>query len=120
MVSLMTLHASKGLEFPHVFLIGMEEEMLPHKQNMESPGLEEERRLAYVGITRAQHTLTMTYANKRRKYGEDMACDPSRFLEELPQDNLKWEGKPGVVVSQEEKLEEGNAHLSNLKSFLKK
>ena len=120
MVSLMTLHASKGLEFPHVFLIGMEEEMLPHKQNMESPGLEEERRLAYVGITRAQHTLTMTYANKRRKYGEDMSCDPSRFLEELPQDNLKWEGKPGVVVSQEEKLEEGNAHLSNLKSFLKK
>ncbi|MBN2865972.1 MAG: DNA helicase Rep [Thiotrichales bacterium] len=120
MVSLMTLHASKGLEFPHVFLIGMEEEMLPHKQNMESPGLEEERRLAYVGITRAQHTLTMTYANKRRKYGEDMTCDPSRFLEELPQDNLKWEGKPGVVVSQEEKLEEGNAHLSNLKSFLKK
>ena len=120
MVSLMTLHASKGLEFPHVFLIGMEEEMLPHKQNMESPGLEEERRLAYVGITRAQHTLTMTYANKRRKYGEDMSCDPSRFLEELPQDNLKWEGKPGVVVSQEEKLEEGNAHLSSLKSFLKK
>ena len=120
MVSLMTLHASKGLEFPHVFLIGMEEEMLPHKQNMESPGLEEERRLAYVGITRAQHTLTMTYANKRRKYGEDMTCDPSRFLEELPQDNLKWEGKPGVVVSQEEKLEEGNAHLSSLKSFLKK
>jgi len=120
MVSLMTLHASKGLEFPHVFLIGMEEEMLPHKQNMESPGLEEERRLAYVGITRAQHTLTMTYANKRRKYGEDMTCDPSRFLEELPAENLKWEGKPGVVVSQEEKLEEGNAHLSNLKSFLKK
>lgn len=120
MVSLMTLHASKGLEFPHVFLIGMEEEMLPHKQNMESPGLEEERRLAYVGITRAQHTLTMTYANKRRKYGEDMNCDPSRFLEELPLENLRWEGKPGVVISQEEKLEEGNAHLSNLKSFFKK
>lgn len=120
MVSLMTLHASKGLEFPHVFLIGMEEEMLPHKQNLESPGLEEERRLAYVGITRAQHTLTMTYANKRRKYGEDMDCEPSRFLEELPQDNLRWEGKPGVVISPEEKLEEGNAHLSNLKSLLKK
>ena len=120
MVSLMTLHASKGLEFPHVFLIGMEEEMLPHKQNMESPGLEEERRLAYVGITRAQHSMTMTYATKRRKYGEDMACAPSRFLEELPQEVLKWEGKPGQVVSKEEQLEQGNAHLANLKSFLKK
>ncbi len=120
MVSLMTLHASKGLEFPHVFLIGMEEEMLPHKQNMESPGLEEERRLAYVGITRAQHTMTMTYATKRRKYGEDMTCEPSRFLEELPEEALKWEGKPGQVVSKEEQLEQGNAHIANLKSFLKK
>jgi len=120
MVSLMTLHASKGLEFPHVFLIGMEEELLPHKQNLESPGLEEERRLAYVGITRAQRSLTMTYATKRRKYGEDMRCEPSRFLEELPEDALQWEGKPGVVVSKEEQLETGNAHIANLKSFLKK
>ena len=119
MVSLMTLHASKGLEFPHVFLIGMEEELLPHKQNLESPGLEEERRLAYVGITRAQQTLTLTYASKRRKYGEDMPCEPSRFLDELPQDILKWEGKPGVVLSKEEQQEHGNAHLANLKSFLK-
>jgi len=120
MVSLMTLHASKGLEFPHVFLIGMEEELLPHKQNLESPGLEEERRLAYVGITRAQRSLTMTYATKRRKYGEDMRCEPSRFLEELPSESLQWEGKPGVVVSKEEQLETGNAHIANLKSFLKK
>jgi len=120
MVSLMTLHASKGLEFPHVFLIGMEEELLPHKQNLESPGLEEERRLAYVGITRAQRSLTMTYATKRRKYGEDMRCEPSRFLEELPPESLQWEGKPGVVVSKEEQLETGNAHIANLKSFLKR
>ncbi len=120
MISLMTLHASKGLEFPHVFLIGMEEELLPHKQNLESPGLEEERRLAYVGITRAQRSLTMTYANKRKKYGEETACEPSRFLDELPEEALKWEGKPGVELSEEEKLEHGNAHLANLKSFLKK
>lgn len=120
MVSLMTLHASKGLEFPHVFLIGMEEELLPHKQNLESPGLEEERRLAYVGITRAQRTLTMTYANKRRKYGEDTACEPSRFLDELPADALNWEGKPGVVVTREEQLDHGNAQLANIKSFLQK
>lgn len=120
MVSLMTLHASKGLEFPHVFLIGMEEELLPHKQNLESPGLEEERRLAYVGITRAQRSLTMTYATKRKKYGEEMACDPSRFLQELPAELLHWEGKPGVVVSKEEQVEHGNAQLANLRSMLKR
>ncbi|MBO1923299.1 DNA helicase Rep [Thiomicrorhabdus sp. 6S3-12] len=118
MISLMTLHASKGLEFPHVFLIGMEEELLPHKQNLESPGLEEERRLAYVGITRAKQTLTMTYASKRRKYGEDMACEPSRFLHELPQELLHWEGKPGVVISEEEKLKHGNENLASLRSML--
>ncbi len=118
MVSLMTLHASKGLEFPHVFLIGMEEELLPHKQNMESPGLEEERRLAYVGVTRAKRSLTMTYANKRRKGGEDVACEPSRFLFEIPEEGLKWEGKPGVVISKEENLQHGNDHLENLKAML--
>ncbi|BBP42640.1 DNA helicase Rep [Thiosulfativibrio zosterae] len=117
-VSLMTLHASKGLEFPHVFLIGMEEELLPHKQNLESPGLEEERRLAYVGITRAQRSLTMTYAQKRRKYGEDTPCDPSRFLDELPEDCLVWEGKPGAVMSEEEQKVTGNAHLDNLRAML--
>ena len=118
MISLMTLHASKGLEFPHVFLVGMEEELLPHKQNMESPGLEEERRLAYVGLTRAQRSLTMSYANKRRKGGDDVACEPSRFLFELPEDGLKWEGKPGVVLSKEENLEHGNSHLEDIKSML--
>lgn len=117
-VSLMTLHASKGLEFPHVFLIGMEEELLPHKQNLESPGLEEERRLAYVGITRAQRSLTMTYAKKRKKYGEQLHCEPSRFLTELPEDCLQWEGKPGVERSAEEQKVLGNAHLDNLKAML--
>ncbi|MDX1795257.1 MAG: DNA helicase Rep [Hydrogenovibrio sp.] len=118
MVTLMTLHASKGLEFPHVFLIGMEEELLPHKQNLESPGLEEERRLAYVGITRAQKSLTMTYAKKRKKYGEELRCEPSRFLSELPEELLEWEGKPGVEISEEEKKVNGNAHLDNLKAML--
>lgn len=118
MVSLMTLHASKGLEFPYVFLIGMEEEFLPHKQNLESPGLEEERRLAYVGITRAKRTLTMTYASKRRKYGEDTACEPSRFLYELPEELLQWEGKPGVEITQEEKIKQGNDNLASIRSML--
>ncbi|WP_019894891.1 DNA helicase Rep [Hydrogenovibrio halophilus] len=117
-VTLMTLHASKGLEFPHVFLIGMEEELLPHKQNLESPGLEEERRLAYVGITRAQRSLTMTYAKKRRKYGDTIRCEPSRFLEELPEEHLHWEGKPGTEMSPEERKANSLAHIDRLKAML--
>ncbi len=120
MVSLMTLHASKGLEFPHVFLIGMEENLLPHKQNLEGAGLEEERRLAYVGITRAQRSLTMSYAQKRHQYGEEVSCNPSRFLEEIPTECLEWEGKPGIEQSPEEQKITGNAHLNNLRSMLKK
>lgn len=118
MVSLMTLHASKGLEFPHVFLIGMEEEILPHKQNLESPGLEEERRLAYVGVTRAQRSLTITYAKKRRQYGEDKSCLPSRFLEEMPEEILDWDGKPGVVLTHEEKVEIADNAIANIRQML--
>ena len=119
-ISLMTLHASKGLEFPHVFLIGMEEELLPHVQNLESPGLEEERRLAYVGITRAERSLTMTYAKNRKKYGEKISCKPSRFLEELPAELLQWDGNPNILVSEEEKKDKGNSALNDLKKMLNK
>ncbi|WP_370276950.1 DNA helicase Rep [Pontibacterium sp.] len=91
-VQLMTLHASKGLEFPHVFLMGMEEELLPHRNSIETDNIEEERRLAYVGITRARQTLTMTLANQRKQYGEVVDCAPSRFLAELPQEDLAIEG----------------------------
>ena len=117
-VTLMTLHASKGLEFPHVFLIGMEEALLPHKQNLESPGLEEERRLAYVGITRAQRSLTMTYAKKRRKYGEAIACEPSRFLTELPEDHLHWEGKPGCEMTEAQRQAHSLDQIDQLKAML--
>ncbi|MBD3609175.1 MAG: DNA helicase Rep [Gammaproteobacteria bacterium] len=117
-VTLMTLHASKGLEFPHVFLIGMEEELLPHRTSIEEGNIEEERRLAYVGITRAQRTLTMTYAKKRKKGGEMVKVEFSRFLEELPQDDLDWEGSRGPELSQEEKQERGKAHLANLRGIL--
>ena len=116
-ISLMTLHASKGLEFPHVFLIGMEEELLPHAQNLESPGLEEERRLAYVGITRAEKSLTMTHAKKRKKFGEKISCKPSRFLEELPIELLQWDGNPNIIMTDEEKKESGNATLNGLKAL---
>ena len=86
-VTLMTLHAAKGLEFPLVFLAGMEEGLFPHSRTFTDPtGLEEERRLCYVGMTRAMDTLVMTRARYRRRYGNDMpeASIPSRFLEEVP------------------------------------
>lgn len=120
-VTLMTLHASKGLEFPHVFLIGMEEELLPHRTSIEEGNIEEERRLAYVGITRAQRTLTMTYAKKRKKGGEMVKVEPSRFLEELPQDDLEWEGgRNATEYTPEEKQERGKSHLANLRGMLDK
>ncbi|MBY4676493.1 DNA helicase Rep [Marinobacterium arenosum] len=91
-VQLMTLHASKGLEFPHVYLMGMEEELLPHRNSIEDGNIEEERRLAYVGITRAQRTLIMTLASQRKQYGEMIDCAPSRFIDELPPEDLVVEG----------------------------
>ena len=87
---LMTLHTAKGLEFPLVFLSGMEEGLFPHSMAMESgeDGLEEERRLCYVGITRAMQTLYMTHAESRRIFGQEKYCRPSRFIAELPAELL--------------------------------
>lgn len=84
-VQLMTLHSAKGLEFPVVFIVGMEEGMFPSQMSMDESGrLEEERRLAYVGITRAMEKLTITYAESRRLYGKEVYHRPSRFIGELP------------------------------------
>ncbi len=116
-VVLMTLHGAKGLEFPHVYLVGMEEELLPHRSSIEEDNIAEERRLAYVGITRAQTTLVMTCAERRRRAGELTRCEPSRFLAELPADDLRWEGR-GATMSVEEKKARGNANLANLKAML--
>ncbi len=91
-VQLLTLHASKGLEYPHVFMVGMEEELLPHRTSIEEDNIEEERRLTYVGITRARERLVMTLAATRRQYGENLDTTPSRFLDELPQEDLVYEG----------------------------
>ena len=88
-VHMMTLHAAKGLEFPLVFLVGMEEGLFPGKQSMEEPGrLEEERRLCYVGMTRAMEKLVISYAEIRRIYGREEYHRPSRFLSELPSELL--------------------------------
>ncbi|HRE31581.1 MAG TPA: 3'-5' exonuclease, partial [Candidatus Berkiella sp.] len=92
MVQLMTLHAAKGLEFPHVYIIGWEEECLPHKTSIAQDMVNEERRLAYVGMTRAQKTLTLTYPKQRKRYGEMQTITPSRFLDELPEDYIVREG----------------------------
>tara|TARA_R100001509_G_scaffold135506_1_gene89256 strand:- start:450 stop:2447 length:1998 start_codon:yes stop_codon:yes gene_type:complete len=114
-VQLMTMHAAKGLEFPHVYIIGMEENLLPHRVSVEEDNIEEERRLAYVGITRARETLTMTHALKRRQYGEMVSCEPSRFLSELPPDDLMWEG--GDAQTEADRLKHASATLSSLKSL---
>ena len=117
-VQMMTLHASKGLEFPYVFILGMEEEILPHRSSIEADTIEEERRLAYVGITRARQNLAMTFAAKRKQYGEIIECMPSRFLDELPQEDLEWEGQEDAPV--EVKAARGNDALAAMRAMLKK
>lgn len=83
----MTLHSAKGLEFPQVFIVGMEEGMFPSQMSLDEGGrLEEERRLAYVGVTRAMQKLTLTYAETRRLYGKEVYHRPSRFIGELPEE----------------------------------
>jgi ATP-dependent DNA helicase Rep len=114
-VQLMTLHSAKGLEFAHVFLVGFEEELIPHRNSAETPaGVAEERRLAYVGITRAAKTLSITHAAERKRWGEVSACAPSRFLQELPADDLEWRG--GEKADPAEARERGRAHLKALRA----
>lgn len=115
-VSLMTLHAAKGLEFPHVTIVGLEEEILPHRSSIEDDMVEEERRLFYVGITRAQHELTLSYANQRKRYGEQIDCKPSRFLDELDEQHIVWEEK--IANDPARRDEVGAAHLSAMRAIL--
>lgn len=116
-VQLMTLHASKGLEFPYVFMIGMEEGLLPHQSSIDEDNIEEERRLAYVGITRAQQELIFSYTKERRQFGEVIQPEPSRFLYELPQDDLTWEHNK-AKASKEDIQKTGEKGISNLRNLL--
>lgn len=121
-VQLMTLHASKGLEFPCVYLMGLAEGILPHQNSLdqEDPAraIEEERRLAYVGLTRAQQKLTLSYALKKKQYGEEIVLEPSRFLLELPQDDLSWPHKKQETEAQRQ--QKGLNYLNNMKALLNK
>ncbi|MGF1529174.1 MAG: UvrD-helicase domain-containing protein [Candidatus Competibacterales bacterium] len=116
-VALMTLHAAKGLEFPHVFIIGLEDDVLPHRNSLaDERSLAEERRLLYVGVTRAQRSLALTLAKRRKRYGEWVDCTPSRFLDELPK-SMGWEGGK-ATVSPAERQARGRAQLAHLKAML--
>ncbi|MDX1399550.1 MAG: 3'-5' exonuclease, partial [Oceanospirillum sp.] len=107
---------AKGLEYPHVYIIGMEEDLLPHRNSIDEGNIEEERRLAYVGITRARETLTLSFASQRKQFGEMLNCTPSRFLDELPEADLAWEGKENAP--DEAKRARGHAALDALKKRL--
>jgi ATP-dependent DNA helicase Rep len=116
-VRMSTLHASKGLEYPHVYLVGVEEGILPHKGDVDDPvekiaaRIQEERRLMYVGITRAQRTLHITWCKKRKRAGELTHCDPSRFIKEMALD-------VGDAPPKEDEVLSPKARLANLKALL--
>ncbi len=115
-VSLMTLHASKGLEFKNVYLIGMEEGILPHQTSIDEGDVEEERRLTYVGITRAKSNCTLSYCTHRKRYGEMHECEPSRFLSELPEEDLEWQKK--MKLDENNLKARGKENLAHLKTML--
>ena len=115
-VKLSTLHAAKGLEFGHVFLIGVEEGILPHRESVDNGKIEEERRLMYVGITRAQKSLNISWCKKRKRAGETEVCEPSRFIAELPQDDVRHFGSPGADPAASK--EHGKERMAQIRAML--
>jgi ATP-dependent DNA helicase Rep len=116
-VRLMTLHSAKGLEFRFVTIVGMEEGSLPHEGSLAEGRIEEERRLMYVGITRAKEQVALLYAKRSRRYGEYVANEPSRFLAELPGDDLHWSGRDAELDAAH-KQEMASSHIARLASLL--
>ncbi len=118
-VTLITLHAAKGLEFPHVYLIGLEEGVLPHDRSKLEGTVDEERRLLYVGITRARRTLALTWCRDRIKYGSPMPCTPSSFIKELPAEWVEHQNATQILrapVSEES----AKSRFSALRAMLEK
>ncbi len=116
-VTLMTLHSAKGLEFPYVFMVGLEEDILPHRNSIDSDMVDEERRLFYVGVTRARQKLDITFCRQRKRYGEWESCKTSRFLHELPEDNVVWYTE-GRQPSKEESRQKTADTLAGLQAML--
>ncbi|HSR02599.1 MAG TPA: 3'-5' exonuclease, partial [Methylophilaceae bacterium] len=115
-VKLSTLHASKGLEFGHVFLIGVEEGIMPHRESIDNDKIEEERRLMYVGITRAQKSVNISWCKKRKRDGEMEMCEPSRFIAELPKDDVRHFGNP--FNDPDVSKEFGKEKMANIRAML--
>jgi ATP-dependent DNA helicase Rep len=119
-VRLSTLHAAKGLEFPHVFLVGLEEGILPHREAVDAGHVDEERRLMYVGLTRAQQSLHLSYCRTRKRAGERVDCVPSRFLGELAQEDLRYADSPLAPDEAAQARVAGNERLKALKALVGK
>ncbi len=118
-ISLMTLHAAKGLEFPYVFIVGLEEGLLPHANSSATEeGVEEERRLLYVGMTRAKRRLSMSLAKNRRVGGNVTPTDPSRFLDELPKGEIEWVGINEAQLSEEQKQAQRDDIMADIFAML--
>jgi len=114
-VQLSTLHAAKGLEYKHVFLVGIEEGILPHRESLDPAKIEEERRLMYVGITRAQRSLHLSYCERRKQARELIPCEPSRFIAEMGKDDIRFSG--GKQAAEPDKVT-GSARLDAMKAML--
>ncbi len=116
-VRMMTLHAAKGLEFRFVFIVGCEDGTLPHDGAIDEGRIDEERRLMYVGITRAKELLTLSWSARTKRYGEVHSNQPSRFLHELPQGDLHWQGKD-PEADKEMTRETAESHMARIKAML--